>query len=118
MNNQTYNTTMDKFQNYIDPMSKKLKELEQEGFNDQFKFILEKGLQSISTHATYQPGDLQIVNEFRFEGITDPADMSILYAIKTNDGKKGTLIDAYGTYSDSDLEDFLKSVEDKSRENL
>lgn len=109
---------MDKFQNYIDPMSKKLKELEKEGFNDQFKFIQDQGLQSTSSHQTYQSGDLQIINEFRFEGISNPSDMSILYAIKTKDGTKGTLIDAFGTYADDELEQFLRSVEDKSNEKL
>jgi|SRR5690606_39852212 len=109
---------MDKFQNYIDPMSKKLKELEEEGFNDQFKFIQDQGLQSTSSKTTYQPRDLRITNEFRFEGITDPSDMSILYAIQAKDGTKGTLVNAYGTYADDELEEFLKSVEDDSNEQL
>lgn len=109
---------MDKFQNYIDPMSKKLKELEKEGFNDQFKFIQDKGLQSTSSHETYQPGDLQIIDEFRFEGESNPSDMSILYAIRAKDGTKGTLVNAYGTYADDELGEFIKSVEDKSNENL
>lgn len=109
---------MDKFQNYIDPLTKKLKELENEGFNDQFKFIQEQGLQSTTSHKTYQSRDLQILSEYRFEGITDPADMSILYAIRAKDGTKGTLVDAYGTYANDELEEFLKSVEDKSNSNL
>jgi len=46
--------------------------------------------------------------------------MAVLYLIHTNDGEKGMLIDAYGTYSSRDLSDFLRDVtvdkDDESRE--
>jgi hypothetical protein len=38
--------------------------------------------------------------------------MSILYAIETNDGVKGTISNSYGTYADSKVDAFLKQVED------
>lgn len=38
--------------------------------------------------------------------------MSILYALETNDGVKGTISSAYGVYGDSDALEFLKQVED------
>ena len=38
--------------------------------------------------------------------------MSFLYAIVANDGVKGTISSAYGTYADTDTDDFLKQVED------
>ena len=38
--------------------------------------------------------------------------MSILYEIETFDGCKGTLIDAYGTYSDERVANFIKDVGD------
>ncbi len=37
--------------------------------------------------------------------------MSILYAIETTDGNKGTLIDAYGHYSDDDTGSFMQDVD-------
>lgn len=37
--------------------------------------------------------------------------MSILYAIETVDGTKGTLSDAYGLYADEQTGDFMKEVE-------
>jgi hypothetical protein len=37
--------------------------------------------------------------------------MSILYAIETTDGTKGTLIDAYGNYSDDDTGAFMQEVD-------
>ena len=53
---------------------------------------------------TYKPGDLEIVRIFRFEGISDPSDMEILYILKTNDGIYGYSLDAYGAYSSHDSE--------------
>jgi hypothetical protein len=38
--------------------------------------------------------------------------MSILYVIETSDGRKGTLIDAYGLYADDNIGEFMKEVED------
>ena len=37
--------------------------------------------------------------------------MSILYAIETVDGQKGTLIDAYGNYSDDATGEFMQDVD-------
>lgn len=88
-----------------------LKRLEEKGYKEQFR--VEKGkLVSISNDKKkYKPDDVVAANFFRFEGITDPEDMSILYAIETNDGCKGTLVDAYGLYSDDDTGEFMKEVE-------
>jgi hypothetical protein len=66
---------------------------------------------STSDSKKYAPDDVIAVDFFRFEGITDPDDMSILYAIETVDGKKGTLIDAYGLYADPDVSEFVKAME-------
>jgi hypothetical protein len=42
------------------------------------------------------------VDEFyRFEGMTNPDDSSILFAISSSDGLKGTLGDAYGVYAEN-----------------
>ena len=38
--------------------------------------------------------------------------MAILYAIETFDGRKGTLIDAYGYYACEEVGDFMIAVEE------
>ncbi len=61
---------------------------------------------------SYTPEQVQIVNFYRFEGASDPADNSILYLIETSDGTKGVLIDAYGAYAQEHISQFIKQVED------
>jgi hypothetical protein len=82
-----------------------------EGFEAQFK-VMKNGLKSLSTEKVYSPTDVKIVNFYRFEGESDPADNSILYAIETADGEKGTLSDAYGIYADANVAEFIKEVEE------
>jgi hypothetical protein len=59
----------------------------------------------------YHPSDVSIKNFYRFEGQSDPQENSILYLIETCDGRKGTVIDAYGIYADSRLSRFMHDVE-------
>jgi hypothetical protein len=48
------------------------------------------------------PSDFLIDEYYRFEGDSNPDDNSIIYAISSKDGSvKGTLVDAYGMYSES-----------------
>lgn len=105
----TYKEANDKI-TFMTDMEKCVNKLESQGFKDQFK--VEKGkLLDLMNNKKYKPKDVKAVNFFRFEGITDPDDMSILYAIETSDGRKGTLINAYGLYSDDDTDTFMREVE-------
>jgi hypothetical protein len=82
-----------------------------EGYKECFK-VTSRGLYSTSTSRYYRPEQVQVLNFFRFEGQSDPADNAILYVIETSDGLKGTLVDAYGTYSDGYTGRFMAEVED------
>ena len=81
-----------------------------DGYTEDFR-ITEQGLESINKQKSYSPEQIQIVNFFRFEGISKPDDNAVLYVIETNDGTKGTLIDAYGMYNDARIGRFMKDVE-------
>lgn len=69
---------------------------------------------------TYQPEDLTIVKTYRFEGVSDPSDTSILYLIKAKDGLIGYSLDAYGVYSNHDDEEgydnFIRQIHVKDNE--
>ena len=54
--------------------------------------------------------DLTIREFHRFEGISDPDDMSIVYAIESRDGTRGTLVDAFGVYSNPAVTRVLERV--------
>ena len=84
-----------------------------DGYTGNFK-VDEQGLLA-EGGKHYKPNQVHIKNFFRFEGASDPADNSILYAIELNDGVKGTLMDAYGSYNDPLIGKFVKQVEDMEK---
>lgn len=81
-----------------------------QGYTDTFK-ITDRGLFSCSRNRYFRPEQVRVINFYRFEGQSDPADNSIMYVIETSDGLCGTLIDAYGAYADNRVNNFMKAVE-------
>src|SRR3982750_2166957 len=77
-----------------------------EGFTENFT-PKHNGIEAPSKGKMYVPSEVKIVSFYRFEGESDPADNSILYAIETTSGEKGTLVDAYGPYSDAAVTRFI-----------
>ncbi len=83
----------------------------QNGYIENFK-ATKQGLFLEKNNRTYTPTEVQIKDFNRFEGVSDPADNSIMYLIETTDGMKGILIDAYGAYSDANVTKFIADVQD------
>ena len=54
--------------------------------------------------------DVTIREYERFEGVSDPDDMAILYAIESSSGARGTLVDAFGVYADPGISAYLGRV--------
>jgi hypothetical protein len=102
---QTKSTTAD-----MKTLASCLNKLTLAGYTEDFK-AGERGLLSLQHEKIYEPSQIQINDFYRFEGASDPADNSILYAIETDDGIKGTLVDAYGPYADSKVVAFMEEVE-------
>jgi pantothenate synthetase len=95
---------------YMKSLATCVNRMVKEGYTEDFK-ITERGLESLNKQKNYSPDQIQIVNFFRFEGMSDPDDNAVLYVIETADGTKGTLIDAYGIYNDTRIGHFIKDVE-------
>lgn len=90
-------------------LSRVMEKLAEKGYDQEFR-ITRQGGELQSTGELFAPEDLLIVRVFRFEGVSDPADMSVLYAVEASGGKKGYLLDAFGTYSDYDTDVFSKFI--------
>lgn len=96
---------------FMSELDRCVNKLGEKGYTDQFK-VEGKKLHSLTDNKkSYKPDDVKAVNFYRFEGLSDPDDMSILYAIETDDGHKGTLVDAYGLYSDEETSEFMQQVD-------
>ena len=88
-----------------------LNKVMEQGYKESFA-VKANGLFALSHDRSFTPPEVHIINFYRFEGPSNPDDMAILYVIETADGTKGTLIDAYGTYADGSISEFIKDVED------
>jgi hypothetical protein len=62
---------------------------------------------AVNSGRTFRAEDLTIVGHFRFEGVSDPDDSSIVYAIESDDGTRGIIADAFPIYAKRRLADFL-----------
>lgn len=95
-------------------MTEALEDLKKRGFTANFE-LLNNVFRAVDSGKTFQAGDLTIVEHHRFEGASDPDDMSVVYAIEASDGMRGILVDAFGVYANPDLGAFLQNV--KMRED-
>ncbi len=87
-----------------------LEELKKQGYTYDFN-VLNNTLHSNQGNITLSPEDFEIVKVYRFEGYSDPADNSVLYAIKSdNYNIKGTFFNAYGVYAGEISEELLKKL--------
>lgn len=72
-----------------------IEDLQKHGFTEDFNLV-EEGIESKNLKKQWKAGELEVIKFYRFEGMTNPGDNTILYLIETQDGKKGLLVDAYG----------------------
>ena len=84
--------------------------LKTQGYTEDFNI---KGNYIDSTLSKHQlsPDDFKVDKVFRFEGESDPEDQAVLYAISSEKySLKGTLVNAYGIYSDSGANEIIKKL--------
>jgi hypothetical protein len=83
--------------------------LDGEGFTALFGVFGDR-LRAFESGKTFGADEVIIRDYYRFEGASDPDDMSIVYAIESLSGTRGSLVDAFGVYSDPTVSAFLKDV--------
>jgi hypothetical protein len=87
-----------------------LDELRAQGFAEDFRVVDGGRVRAIEAGSTFAPSQVSIAGYYRFEGVSDPGDMAILYAIETQTGVRGTIADAFGVYADPEVGRFVQAV--------
>ena len=95
--------------NKMDTLSERMNFLKKQGFKEEFK-VEDGKLCTQDGRCDYLPNEITIVEHYRFEGQSDPGDMTVLYGIETKDGIKGVLVDGFGTYSSEGQSEFVKRI--------
>ncbi len=93
-----------------DTLSEALNDLKKRGFVIDFNLSSDV-IKCSSSGKTLAAHDFEIVEHYRFEGDTNPDDESVVYAIQSSDETlKGTLVSAYGMYSEEVSEALIKKL--------
>ncbi|AII54478.1 MULTISPECIES: hypothetical protein [unclassified Hymenobacter] len=83
-----------------DTLSSALQQLRSRGYTEDFN-LRPDCLYCAAHDLQLRPEQFQVDAVFRFEGPSDPADQSILYAIRAIGlDLRGVLVNAYGAYAD------------------
>jgi len=77
-----------------------LQDLRERGFTQNFN-LEANCIHCPDLNLRIHPEHFTIQELYRFEGMTDPGDNAILYAISSDIGIKGVLVNAYGPYADT-----------------
>ena len=93
----------------FDTLTDALHDLEQRGFRYNFN-VASDSLHCPELNLKLHPDEFEVVEFYRFEGPTDPADSSIVYAIESPNGTKGVLVNAYGVYADPGSSELVQKL--------
>ena len=99
-----------------DTVSEAINELARRGYSADFKILSEEECIVCSAlPEPLSPEEFNIDEVYRFEGMTDPGDEMIIYAISSiNHNLKGILLNAYGMYSDVATAKIVKRLKIKN----
>lgn len=86
--------------NVYDSLADAIKALQQRGYVQDFNLHPE-WIECPSLKLRLAPEEFHVDEIHRFEGMTNPDDSTILFAISSATGMKGLLVDAYGVYADA-----------------
>ncbi len=101
--------TMEKSNKY-DTLADATSQLLEKGYNINFQ-VNSAGKLTDNKDLEFEPTEVILKEVHRFEGMTNPADSSILYAVATRSGEKGIVIDSYGAEGSEVTSDFMNKVE-------
>jgi len=101
----------------MDTLSERMNDLKNKGYREEFK-ISGNVLKTRDEAHSFSPKQIRINEHYRFEGESDPGDMTVLYAVETDSGIKGLLIDGFGVYSDPEESAFMQQIRELHKGNI
>ena len=90
-----------------DTVTEAVKGLKQRGYTRDFNL---KENCIICNDEKFHPEDFEIVEVYRFEGETDPADEAVVFAVESNRGDRGVLVSGYGISADEMSAEMAKKL--------
>ncbi|MCO5948574.1 phosphoribosylpyrophosphate synthetase [Mucilaginibacter flavidus] len=94
-------------------VSEVLNYLEKEGYTIDFN-LKDSCLECHGNYIKLYPEEFVIDQHYRFEGISDPEDEAVAYAISSlKHNLKGVLVNGYGISSDPHTEDIVRALQQK-----
>lgn len=95
----------------METLSEAIGRLERAGFRDSFQ-ARDDGLFALEAQRLLAPEALVIEELVRFEGVSDPQDESVLFALRSqDDAVRGTFVATYGTQTDPASAEIMKRLE-------
>lgn len=94
----------------FDSLVDALNDLNKRGYSGNLK-LREDFLEETERNLVLYPSNFKVVESYRFEGPSDPADNCVVYAIESNSGDfKGVLVSGYGVYFDGASKDLIERL--------
>ncbi|MCR9173769.1 MAG: hypothetical protein NXI10_14800 [bacterium] len=96
---------------YMNTLSQGIKQLAEQGFTNNFEVTENGFLKMEDSDVKIAPEETVIVEVKRYEGSSNPSDMSVLYGVVTESGEKGILIDSFGSKNSENITTFLQKTD-------
>jgi hypothetical protein len=93
----------------FETLSEAIQDLKTRGYENDFNLHPE-WIECSPLNLILPPSKFHVDEIYRFEGANNPDDSSVLFAIQSEDGIKGILVDAYGAYADSLNQEMIKRL--------
>lgn len=90
-------------------LSEALNDLKKRGYKEDFN-LKPTCLECASLNLQIHPEEFKVDEFYRFEGMSNTDDNSILFAISAKNGLKGVLVDAYGLYAENLTEPMIRKL--------
>jgi hypothetical protein len=90
-----------------DTVTEAVQGLKQRGYSKDFN-LTENCI--VCDDQKFHPEDFEIVEVYRYEGNSDPADEAVVYAIESNKGVRGVLVSGYGISADEVTAEMAKKL--------